>query len=251
MQLNEALETISNSLIQDSRVKAIFVKGSVGRGEHDEHSDLDLYCLVEDCELEGFLKDRIRHLESYNQLLFHDDIYIIAPQILAVYENMVHVDLFTVTPDTFVEKDYYKVIHDPQQRLIQYEPKQSLRLSAGEFQDAVDDVAWFLFQYRKASARSNDLWAVNLLNNVITNLSRVLLHRYRPERAQLGLKTLKTSLPEAILAEVKKIQEHTTPGKHQAAVVLLIELLKGQTEWIFKEVPDSDKIKPLWNRMIG
>lgn len=47
MVLNDALEVLSTSLKQDKRVQAIFVKGSVGRGEQDEHSDLDLYCLVE------------------------------------------------------------------------------------------------------------------------------------------------------------------------------------------------------------
>ncbi len=94
--LNEAIETIVASLKKDDRVRAIFLKGSFGRGEEDEHSDIDLYCLVEDSEVDDFLKNRLRHLQSYGDLLFHDDIFIVAQQILAVYENMIHVDLFTV-----------------------------------------------------------------------------------------------------------------------------------------------------------
>ncbi|GAM12466.1 nucleotidyltransferase domain-containing protein [Mesobacillus selenatarsenatis] len=180
MVLNDALEVLSNSLKQDNRVQAIFVKGSVGRGEQDEHSDLDLYCLVEENDLDAFLHSRIHHLESYGKLLFHDDIFIVAPQILAVYENMLHVDLFTVTEKTFIEKDSFKVIYDPDHRLEKFKKTQNLRLSADEFQDAVDDIAWFLFQYKKSAARGNDLWSVNMLNQVTSHLSRVLLHRYKP-----------------------------------------------------------------------
>jgi predicted nucleotidyltransferase len=194
MLLNDALEVLSNSLKQDKRVQAIFVKGSLGRGEQDQHSDLDLYCLVEEKDLDGFLQSRIHHLESYGKLLFHDDIFIVAPQILALYENMLHVDLFTVTEKTFIEKDFFKVIYDPANLLEKHKNTQNLRLSADEFQDAVDDIAWFLFQYKKSAARGNDLWSVNMLNQVMSHLSRVLLHRYKPERAQLGLKTVETSL---------------------------------------------------------
>jgi predicted nucleotidyltransferase len=113
MKVTEALEVLTNSLVKDKRVQAIFIKGSVGREEQDEHSDLDLYCLVDQDDLSDFLLSRIDHLETYGKLLFYDDIYIIAPQIIAVYENMLHVDLFTVTEEIFVEKDYFKVIYDP------------------------------------------------------------------------------------------------------------------------------------------
>ncbi|TDY05689.1 UNVERIFIED_CONTAM: hypothetical protein BJ099_106174 [Lysinibacillus xylanilyticus] len=33
-----------------------------------------------------------------DKTLFVDDIYIIAPQLLVVYEDLIHIDLFTVTP---------------------------------------------------------------------------------------------------------------------------------------------------------
>jgi len=220
MALDDALEVLASSLKQDSRVQAIFVKGSVGRGEQDEFSDLDLYCLVEEKDLDGFLQSRLSHLESYGKLLFYDDIYIVAPQILAVYETMLHVDLFTVTEETFIEKDYFKIIHDPHHRLEKYRTSQSLSLSPGEYQDAVDDIAWFLFQYKKSAARGNDLWSVNLLKHVMAHLARVLLHRYKPERAQLGMKTVKSSLPDAIIKEVLDIQENITPNKHQNQLIV-------------------------------
>ncbi|MBT2636813.1 nucleotidyltransferase domain-containing protein [Bacillus sp. ISL-39] len=250
MVLNDAIDVLSESLKQDTRVLAIFVKGSIGRGEQDEHSDVDLYCLVDEKDLDGFLQSRIGHLESYGKLLFYDDIFIIAPQILAVYENMLHVDLFAVTEETFIQKDYFKIIYDPYQRLEKYKAPQSLKLSPREFQDAVDDIAWFLFQYKKSAARRNDLWSVNLLNQVMVHLSKVLLHRYNPERAQLEMKTVEASLPISILQEVLQIQEHITPQKNQKAVQLLRKLLRRETEWIFNEISNTDKVKALWDSVV-
>ncbi|MEK4485967.1 nucleotidyltransferase domain-containing protein [Psychrobacillus sp. FSL H8-0484] len=250
MILDDAIETIVNSLKLNKKVQAIFIKGSIGRGEQDEHSDIDLYCLVNEEDKEEFLESRLQHLESYNQLLFHDDIFIVAPQILAVYENLVHIDLFTVTEHTYIEKDFMKVLYDPNFKLEKYKQTQNLKLSDHEFQDAVDDVAWFLFQYKKSSARGNDIWSVSMLHHVMTHLSRILLHRYHSDRAQLGLKTLEISLPEGIVREIKQIYENITPQKHKQAVQLICVLLFDETEWIFSEVAHPEKIKPLWDRML-
>ncbi|WP_079508700.1 nucleotidyltransferase domain-containing protein [Mesobacillus jeotgali] len=245
MKVNEALDIITNSLVQDKLVQAIYVKGSVGRGEQDEYSDLDLYCLVDDQDLSAFLQRRISHLESYGKMIFHDDIFIIAPQIIAVYENMLHVDLFTVTEETFVEKDFFKVIYDPHNRLEKFKASQSLRLSAAEFQDAVDDIAWFLFQYKKSSDRGNDLWSVTMLNHMMAHLAKVLLHKYQPERAQLGIKTVETSLPEDVVKAISHIQENITPKQHQNAIVFIRRLLDSELEWILDEVLNPEKIKTL------
>lgn len=251
MILEEAVEIIVNSLKQDKRVQAIFLKGSLGRTEQDEHSDIDLYCLVNVEDEEEFLQSRLQHLESYNKLLFHDSIFIVAPQILAVYENLVHVDLFTVTEHTYIEKDFMKVLYDPNYKLEKYKQTQNLKLSDEEFQDAVDDVAWFLFQYKKSSARGNDIWSVSMLHYVMTHLSRVLLHRYNPNRAQLGLKTIEISLPGGIVNDIKEVYESITPQKHQNAVKLISKLLSREKEWIFSKVAHPEKIKPLWERIVS
>ena len=99
MILEEAVETLVASLKQDDLVQAIFLKGSMGRNEHDDYSDIDLYCLVDEEALAEFLPRRLNHIRAYKELLYFDDIHIIAPQILAVYENFVHLDLFTVTEE--------------------------------------------------------------------------------------------------------------------------------------------------------
>lgn len=125
MVIDDAVEVIVNSLRMNKRIQAIFLKGSMGRGEQDEHSDIDLYCLVNEEDEEDFLLSRLQHLKSYKQLLFYDEIFIVAPQILAVYENLVHVDLFTVTENTYIEKDFIKVLYDPNCKMEKYKQSQT------------------------------------------------------------------------------------------------------------------------------
>ncbi|MCU9615004.1 nucleotidyltransferase domain-containing protein [Caldibacillus lycopersici] len=251
MKQEEAVKAISQSLKKDPHVKAIYLKGSMGRGEYDEFSDVDLYCLVDEEDEALFLKQRVKHLESYRELLFYEDFFIIAPQIIAVFDNLLHVDLFTVTEKSFKEKDYFRVLYDPEGRLTKFQSTQNLLLSSEEFSDFAYDVAWFLFQYYKAKQRGNDLWAVEMLQHVMVNLAKVLLHKYNPEKAQLGLKSLESNLPSIPLAKVKTIFEYITPASHKKSVYHLMNLLNEEIDWIESKVDKHSKAAPFIRLMIN
>lgn len=245
-----AVEKIVRSLKQDKAVQAIFLKGSMGRNEYDEHSDIDLYCLVHREDEKEFLARRLNHLQSYREVIFHDDIFIVAPQFIAVFDDMLHIDLFTVTKDSFVGKDYFKVLYNPHQLLDEFSETQGLTLSKSEYSDDVDDVAWFLFQYQKTAARGNDLWAVRILTNVMYHLARVLLHKYAPERAQLGLKTVEKSLPPSLVAELQQIFENITPSGHKKAVEQIRKLVAQELDWIKLNLTQGNHIIPLLEKML-
>jgi predicted nucleotidyltransferase len=223
MKQKEALKILTESFQADELVEAVFVKGSMGRGEHDEHSDIDLYCLVKEGQVELFLPKRLEHLNSYRDILFYEDYFIIAPQIIAVFDNLLHVDLYTVTEKSLKKTDFFQVLYDPRGIMDKYKATQDLRLSREEFSGHAYDIAWYLFQYNKAFNRGNDIWAVEMLHLVMINLAKVLLHHYYPNRAQLGIKALETRLPEGNLLEFKAILKHVTPDKHRCAVSLLVQ----------------------------
>ena len=246
-----ATERITASLIKSPYVRAVFLKGSMGRNEHDEHSDIDLYCLVNQEHEELFLSERLIHLQSYRPVLFQDDIFIIAPQLIAVFDDLLHIDLFTVTVESFTPKDYFKVLYDPDGLLDQFMESQNLKLSKEEYKEHVIDVAWFLFQYRKASARGNGVWAVKMLSHVVEHLARVLLHRYAPDRAQLGLKTVSRSLPATVYAEIEEISNLMTPTDHEGAALHIRRLLAKEVDWIDEHVQDCDQAMPLLQKMIA
>ncbi|MFJ5563982.1 hypothetical protein [Lysinibacillus xylanilyticus] len=103
-----------------------------------------------------------------DKTLFVDDIYIIAPQLLVVYEDLIHIDLFTVTPSERSNKDAnqlclgiiasggfnffqrvfghplkeVKILFDPNGILTAKQKNTTLSLTPLEFQDAVDDTVF-------------------------------------------------------------------------------------------------------------
>ena len=245
-----AVEKITASLKKDPLVKAVFLKGSMGRGEHDEHSDVDLYCLVNEEDKEIFLANRVKHLQAYRDIILMDDIFIVAPQIIAVFDDLLHIDLFTVTKESFVGGDFFEVLYDPHHLMDEFMETQGLALTEDEYRDDVLDVGWFLFQYSKSAARGNDIWSVRMLTNVVHHLGRVLLHRYASERAKLGLKTMEQSLPESVVSELTEILELITPGKHTKAAVRIGRMMDREYEWIRLQWNENSEQMKFVRRMI-
>jgi predicted nucleotidyltransferase len=240
MRQELAVEKVLESLKKDPSVRSVFLKGSMGRKEHDEHSDIDLYCLVKEGEEKEFLTRRLDHLKAYKDLIFHDDIFIIAPQIIAIYEDWLHIDLFTVTEKTFQEKDFFTVLYDPDNLLGKYIPTQNLTISKEQFKDNVLDAPWFLFQHQKAAARGNHTWAVEMLRHSMRNVITILLSRYAKERAVLGLKTINRDLPQEVQDRVVEIYEVMIPSCHGEAARKIANLLESEFDWIRGEVGDGE-----------
>lgn len=250
MRQREAVEAITESLKKDDLVKAVFLKGSMGRGEDDEHSDVDLYVLVDKADKEAFLKNRQMHLESYQRIIFYDDIFIIAPQIIAVYENLLHVDLFTVTDDTLIHKDFFHVVYDPEKRMEKHEAHQNLYLDKKDFLYAVDDIAFFFLQYKKAADRGNDLWAVKVANDIGLNVAKVLLQRYAPDRTQLGLKAVPHALSSSRVQEMENVYRWISLDHHEKAVVQMAALMEKHLEWLEDCWGNETYTIPFLKRMI-
>ncbi|MGE7674803.1 aminoglycoside 6-adenylyltransferase [Lysinibacillus sp. NPDC094403] len=249
MKLDHVVKVLLESLKEDQYIETVFLRGSMAREEHDEFSDIDIYCVVKEENIEAFLPNRKKHIEAYKKTLFVDDIYIIAPQLLVVYEDMIHIDLFTVTPSEISNKDAIKVLFDPNGILMAKQKNTTLSLTPLEFQDAVDDTIWYLYQYYSSAQRGNEIWSVHLLRNSLEHFAKVLLHKYCPERALLGLKALYNSLPTAPLDEIVDIMNNMSLVTHEIAVRKLVNAFNNESGWIFENVPNKEKIKPLWEKI--
>ncbi|MYL54108.1 nucleotidyltransferase domain-containing protein [Pontibacillus yanchengensis] len=250
MRQETAVRKIVESLKEEPCVKSIFLKGSMGRKEEDEHSDVDLYCMVDEEEKEAFLSRRLNHLKAYKDIIFYDDIFIVAPQIIAIYEDWLHIDLFTVTEATFQNKDYFSVLYDPEDIMRKYEATEKLTLSEEMFKDHVIDVAWFLFQFKKASERGNHIWASEMLQYAMKNLSNVMLYHYAKDRSQLGLKAIHHHLPFEKYTVIQEIYEHVTPSLHEKAAEKIISLLQEEFNWIASHFEKDNQTTPFLELMI-
>ncbi|OIN67196.1 DNA polymerase III subunit beta [Exiguobacterium sp. KRL4] len=223
-----AIEQLVARLRQDPAVEAIFLKGSFGRGEEDVYSDIDLYCLVSEERMAKFLTRRLTHLSVYRPIIWKDDIFIVAPQLIVVYDDLLHVDLFTVTRESLNHSDTIRVLYDPKGQLETYIDMSSLTLTTKEAENEAIDAVWFLFQYQKAAGRGNALWAVEMLRSALIKFAKVLLHRYVPDRAQLGLKTVPDYLPESPRLRLEAIYNVLVPATHTEAARLYREFLQEE-----------------------
>lgn len=248
-----ALDRLADILANEEEVKAIFVKGSFGRGEHDPYSDIDLYCLVEENDLNHFLTKRLTLLSVYKNVLYSEELFIIAPQLIVVYDDFLHVDLFTVTEKTFKQSDYFQTLYDPHHLLDQFKETQKLTMSDEEYGSQIIDLTWFLFQYRKAALRENGAWAAAMLQQVTDPLARMLLHHYAPGRAQLGLKRAEQLLPFSIFSEFKIILENVTPTGHQKAATAILHLLTREQLFLENHLREAEKkvVYPFFQRLIA
>lgn len=211
MRQHEAISKLTDVLQQDEAVQAIFLKGSFGRGEGDEHSDIDLYVMVAPDEVVDFLERRRQHLLAYRPILLEDDINIVAPQLIVVYDNFLHVDLFTVTSETLNGQDEITVLFDPDNRL-EHHPR-SLTLAADDLYGHAFDTIWFFFQYTKARDRGNDIWAVEMLRQGMNHFAYVLAAHHEPTRSALGLKDVSARAR----IDLRAWYESLTPTKHAEA----------------------------------
>lgn len=226
MRQREAISILTNVLQNDSAVQAIFLKGSFGRGEGDEYSDVDLYVMVAPDDLESFLTRRQTHLSAYRSILLEDEINIVAPQLIVVYDNFLHVDLFTVTLETLNGQDEIKVLFDPGNRLDGH--PHTLTLTDENLYEHAFDAIWFFFQYTKARDRGNDIWAVEMLRQGMNHFAYVLAAHHEPERSVLGLKDV--AAKEHI--DLRTWYETLTPSRHETAARLYIARLKEERSFL-------------------
>lgn len=243
MRQQNAIATLTDSLISDVDVQAIFLKGSFGRGEADEHSDVDLYVMVATDSLNEFLPRRRAHLATYRPILLEDEINIVAPQLIVVYDDFLHLDFFTVTADTLNHQDMITVLYDPERRLQHH--SSSLTLSGANLSGHVFDAIWFFFQYTKARDRGNDIWAVEMLRQGMTHFAYALAAHYEPERAALGLKDVAARQQ----IELRTFYEALTPTHHPIAAHWYITRLEAERSF-FETTDAFEWIRPFFERLV-
>ena len=222
MKQQEAIQLITERLKQDEAVQAIFMKGSFGRGEADDHSDIDLYAMVHHNQEESFLSRRLDHLRAYRPVLLKDDIFIVAPQLIVVFDDFLHLDMFTVTKETLNHQDSMQILYDPHHLLTAHES--SLQIEEKTTSDHAFDTVWFFFQYTKSRNRGNDIWATEMLRQGMVHFAYVLAAHHTPDRASLGLK----DVSQRNDINLGFFYEQLTPTNHEKAARLYIERLKEE-----------------------
>lgn len=239
MRQLEAINKILPFIIEDSAVRSIFLKGSIARGESDEFSDVDFYCMVKDEELDSFLKKRINYMEQYRPLIFFEEVNFAGHQIVGVFDNGLHFDLYTVTYDSLHRTDEIKILYDPEKLLSQY-TVEKLSISDEDLVEYFDEISFTILEFEAAYCRNDLIWVSRLGSHITGYLSIVLRYMYDPNNAQIGLKRLNKKLDKDKYDQLSKAIDLLGPSYLPEGVKMLVEITDEVLEQLPKEI--SNKI---------
>lgn len=223
MRQEEAIKKVYSEIIKDKLVRAVFLKGSIARGECDEYSDVDFYCMVDKEREEDFLSKRIVYLESYKPLIYYSEENFVGPQIVAVFEDGLHFDLYTVTKENLHYTDQVKVIYDPEALLKNYKNEKFL-LSNEEIVKYFDEITFMLLEFEAAYMRNDLIWASRLGSHISGYLSIILRYLYDKDNAKLGLKRLHQKMDNGTYEKYKEAMDLIGPSYLPQGVILLCEI---------------------------
>ncbi len=195
MRTYEAIKKVSNAIIKEGLCEAILVKGSIGRGDDDEYSDVDMYVVVNEDNFKTFLDKRIDYIEVYLPVLYIEYVNFVAEQIVAIYDNGLHFDLYTVTEDTMPYTDQAKIIYDPHEKFVDYHPESKI-ITNDDLANYFNESLYYFIEADGAFSRKNYPWTAHIMTTALANSTILLRYLYDKEHAYLGLKKINETIPE-------------------------------------------------------
>jgi predicted nucleotidyltransferase len=229
-------------MIVEGVCEAILIKGSIGRGEDDEYSDVDMYVVVSEEKMEAFLGKRVEYLEKYLPLLYVEHVNFVAEQIVAIYENGLHFDLYTVTEKSLPHTDQAKVIYDPGNKFINYEAEIRI-VSKEELAAHFQECLYYFVEADGAFCRGNYPWAAYIMSSALANSAIILRYLFDKEHAYLGLKRINAVIPEEQFSWIVEASANFNEEGFRTANGFIVKILEYIIEHIELDVKDLFNLK--------
>ncbi len=232
----EAVEVILEAVKQCPEVRAAFLKGSLALGIADEYSDVDFYCLVDATQMQQFLKKRLQLLEKYRPLIYYSESNFVGPQIVAVFDNGLHFDLYTVTMKTFPRVGQFQVLYDPDHLLDGFMAETTDHsLTWEQVERCFNSFSFSMLEFHSAWCRGDIAWSTRLASHLAGDLGVVLRHCYDPSNAQLGTKRLESVMPVGVRDELREALRFCCGEKIPSGVNMLASLMQETMEYLEKK----------------
>ena len=167
----------------------------------------------------------------------------VGPQIVAVFDNGLHFDFYTVTLDTLPKTDKIKIIYDPNGLLSDYKAE-SLTISEDYFINMFDEFTFTLLEFEAAYCRGDLIWASRLGSHLSGDLSIILRYLYDKDNAKLGFKRLYKSLDSDLYHKMVSAMDLLGPSFLPMGVVQLVEIAEELIEKLPEEI--SNKINRIF-----
>lgn len=166
-----------------------------------------------------------------------------ALQIVGVFDDGLHFDLYTVTYDSLRKTDEIKILYDPEKLLSQY-TSEPLSINDDALVEYFHEIAFTMLEFEAAYCRKDLIWASRLGSHITCYLSMILRHMHDPNNAQLGLKRLYKKLDKEKYDKLAAAMDLLGPSYLPKGVKMLIEITEEAMEELPKET--SNKINKVF-----
>lgn len=242
MRTYNAIDKVSAEIIKDNICEAIFLKGSIARGDDDEYSDVDMYIVVDNKRIEEFIDSRIKYLSAYKPIVYYSYADFVGPQIIAIFEDGLHFDLYVITKETIPTTDEIKIIYDPNEVMKSYVPQ----VKYIEKEACVEMFHGILYNFIEADGaykRRNYPWASRILDHSIANCSILLRYIYDVKYAYLGLKKINEVLPKEQYLWLEEASNNLNKDGYKIANGKIITILEHIVEHIEDDIKEKLNIE--------
>lgn len=194
MRTYDAIEIISKKIVEDNLCDAILLKGSIGRGDDDEYSDVDMYLIVSPENKDAVLKKRMEYLLTYKSVVYSEDVDFGLPQKVVIYEDALHVDLYIAHKEQIEPTDPIKIVYDPK-GLFEHYTYHRADVTEEKAAEYFREVLYSFVEADTAYKRKNYAWAAKIMGNAIAMTAFLLRYHYDKKYTFLGLKKINEIIP--------------------------------------------------------
>ena len=167
----QLLSRIQQDLEQDPDVLAIYLTGSLAKGNADSYSDIDIHIIVKPDKLDGFIAEKFGRAGRWGTVLFYEGIAA-SPVIVSHFDSFVKVDSWYHTADDIQPSIWLKgmkVLYDPQgilQPVHQVSEEAVYKVSPAEVEFWRTKMLAFIHETYRAALRGEPYYALGNLDSV-------------------------------------------------------------------------------------
>lgn len=167
----QLLNRVQQDLQQDPDVLAIYLTGSLAKGNADSYSDVDIHTIVKPEKLDAFIADKFGRAGRWGNVLFYEGIAA-SPVIVSHFDCFVKVDSWYHTADEIQPSIWLKgmkVLYDPHGILmpVHQESEEAVyKVSPAEVEFWRTKMLAFIHETYRAAKREELYYALGNLDSV-------------------------------------------------------------------------------------
>jgi predicted nucleotidyltransferase len=164
------IRKLTTLLKKENIVAALFLKGSIARGTADRYSDIDYYCLIHKNSMQEIMDKRKKLVTSIGKIIYLEEVNFGNPQLIVIYDNEVHLDLYIIDEMPSSGTDAIQVLHDPMGITTSYQ-RVDLFISNSDIIEYINETLYHIHELEIASHRKDRIWEHRIRSHMISYIA--------------------------------------------------------------------------------